>query len=53
MDSAKHKDSTKGALEKTSQVMSEGNFNIKENMKAGAGITYIEGTSHVDRGPTY
>lgn len=33
--------------------MSEGNFNIKENMKAGAGITYIEGTSHVDRGPSY
>lgn len=33
--------------------MSDGNFNIKENMKAGAGITYIEGTSHVDRGPSY
>lgn len=55
LGSAKNKESgTRGALaEKNSQVMSEGNFNIKENMKAGAGITYIEGTSHIDRGPSY
>lgn len=52
LGSAKNKGSgSKGTLENNSGVMSEGNFNLKENMKAGAGITYIEGSSHVDRGP--
>lgn len=44
---------TLNQIDSTNQVMSEGNFNIKENMKAGAGITYMEGNSHVDKGPTY
>jgi hypothetical protein len=33
--------------------MSDGNFNIKENMKAGQGIKFSEGINHVDNGPSY
>ena len=27
-------------------------FRIRENMKAGVGVTFREGDSHVDQGPT-
>ena len=39
--------------DKKSQVVTNGNFNIKENMKAGYGIVYKEGRGHVDQGPLY
>ena len=35
------------------QVVYDGNFNIKENMKAGYGIVYKEGRGYVDQGPSY
>jgi hypothetical protein len=33
--------------------MSDGNLNIKENMRAGPGIIFSEGKSYVDHGPHY
>ena len=29
------------------------NFNIRDNMKAGPGVVFIEGFGHKDVGPTY
>lgn len=29
------------------------NLNIRENMKAGAGVTFTEGFKHTDIGPSY
>jgi len=32
-------------------IESNSNFRIKDNMKAGYGIVFTEGSNHVDRGP--
>ncbi len=34
-------------------IISDGNFNIKQNMKASYGIVYREGANYVDQGPSY
>lgn len=35
------------------QVVFNGNFNIKDNMKASYGIMFKEGKIHLDQGPSY
>lgn len=38
---------------KVGQCVSDGNLNIKENMKAGTGIVFSEGKNYIDEGLSY